>query len=249
MNWITEPQVWMGLLTLTALEVVLGIDNIVFISILAGKLPREQRGSARSLGLMLALVMRILFLLSITWLIRLTQPVVTIGSLALSGKALILIAGGLFLITKATFEIHDKLEGPDDHSSHKKKGQSAKRFAAVVIQIGLLDIVFSIDSVITAVGMVDKLGIMIAAVVISIILMLVFSGKLSEFVDQHPTIKMLALSFLVLIGVNLLAEGLGHHIPRGYTYFAMVFSLGVEMLNMRIRTHHKPVHLHTQSPE
>lgn len=246
-EWVMDPNAWLGLLTLTALEAVLGIDNIVFISILAGKLPREQQPKARFIGLSLALFARIVFLLSITWIMRLTRPLFTVATLPISGKSLILILGGLFLMTKATFEIHEKLEGEEKHGD-KGKGKGKKAFASVVAQIVMIDLVFSIDSVVTAVGMVQYIGVMITAVVISIILMLLFSGAIADFINGHPTIKMLALSFLVLIGVNLLAEGFGQHIPRGYTYFAMAFSLGVEMLNLRLRGHTHPVHLHEQTP-
>lgn len=234
MEWIV------GLLTLTLLEIVLGIDNIIFISILAAKLPVEQRPKARIAGLGLALISRIIFLLSITWIMKLTSPLFTIVAIKFTGKSIILLAGGLFLIAKATHEIHDKLEGEEGRTSR----HTAASFWSVVSQIVLIDIVFSIDSVITAVGMVDKVAIMITAVVISMGFMLAFAGKLADFVEEHPTIKMLALAFLVLIGANLVAEGLGQHIPKGYTYFAMAFSVAVEMLNIRLRKKAKPVHLH-----
>ena len=233
-----------ALLALTALEIVLGIDNIVFISILSGKLPPEQRERARITGLALALVTRILLLLSITWLMGLTKPMLTIPFVdhGLSGKDLILIAGGLFLIYKATHEIHDKLEGSGaglvgdalgaDGTSPKA---GKKRFWAIIAQILVIDLVFSVDSVITAVGMAKDIRVMVAAVIISVIFMLVLSGSIARFVDRHPTVKMLALSFLVLIGCNLIGDGFGQHIPKGYTYFAMAFSVGVEMLNLRLR--------------
>jgi len=233
MDWLSDPNAWIGLLTLTVLEIVLGIDNIIFISILAGKLPEDQRAKARRLGLLGAFVTRILLLLSIAWVVRLTTPLFTVASVGVSGRGLILILGGVFLIGKATHEIHAKVEGGEHGETAK---QAARSLAAVVAQIMVIDIVFSLDSVITAVGMVDQVSIMIAANVIALGIMLVASGPISRFVDRHPTIKMLALSFLVLIGTNLVAEGLGQHIPRGYTYFAMAFSVVVEMLNIRARS-------------
>ena len=239
MEWITEPQAWIAFLTLTALELVLGIDNIIFISILAGKLPPDQRKKARTLGLALAMITRVLLLLSLSWIIRLTAPLFTVLSQEISGRDLILILGGLFLLGKSTFEIHGKLEGEEGHAS-ARVGPS---FTSVIIQILLLDIVFSLDSVITAVGMVDNVAIMIAAVVVAIIFMMAFAGPISGFVERHPTVKMLALSFLLLIGVTLIVEGFDHHIPKGYIYFAMAFSVFVEMLNLRLRKS-KPVKLH-----
>ena len=236
MDWLTDPNAWIGLLTLTVLEIVLGIDNIIFISILAGKLPEEQRAKARRLGLLGAFFSRILLLLSIAWVVRLTTPLFTVAGVGISGRGLILILGGLFLIGKATHEIHDKFEG-DEHAETTK--QAARSLAAVVAQIMVIDIVFSLDSVITAVGMVDQVSIMIAANIIALVIMLMASGPISRFVDRHPTVKMLALSFLVLIGTNLVAEGIGQHIPKGYTYFAMAFSVVVEMLNIRIRSRAK----------
>ena len=235
MDWISDPQIWIGLLTLTALEVVLGIDNIVFISILAGRLPVERRKSARRWGLSLALIMRVLLLLSLSWIMGLTKPLVSIGSIGISGRALILVGGGLFLIAKSTREIHHKLEGGDDTA----EGAIPVSFGAILGQIVLLDMIFSLDSVITAVGMVDEIGVMIAAVIISIAMMMIFAGAIGNFIERHPTVKMLALSFLLLIGVNLIGEGLGFHIPKGYTYFAMGFSLAVEMLNLKLRKSHK----------
>jgi predicted tellurium resistance membrane protein TerC len=232
MEWMSDPNAWIGLLTLTVLEIVLGIDNIIFISILAGKLPRPQQPKARRLGLMGAFVTRVLLLLSIAWIARLTTPLFSLGSIDVSGRGLILLLGGLFLIAKATWEIHGKLEG-EEHSSATKK--AATSMASVIAQIMVIDIVFSLDSVITAVGMVDQVSIMIAANVVALGIMLAAAGPISDFVDRHPTIKMLALSFLVLIGTNLVAEGLGQHIPKGYTYFAMAFSVGVEMLNLKLR--------------
>jgi predicted tellurium resistance membrane protein TerC len=231
MDWITDPQAWIGFATLTLLEIVLGIDNIVFISILADKLPRDQRGRARVIGLGLAMLTRILLLLSITWVIRLTAPLFTVLGEEISGRDLVLLAGGLFLLAKSTHEIHGNLEGEEGEGS----ARAARSFAGVLIQIMLLDIVFSLDSVITAVGMVDEVGVMVSAVIVAVIFMMGFSGPISDFVSRHPTVKMLALSFLILIGVALIAEGLDRHIPRGYIYFAMAFSLGVELLNLRVR--------------
>jgi len=234
MDWLATPEAWIALGTLTALEIVLGIDNIVFISILAGKLPQEQRRKARQLGLSLALVTRIALLFSLTWIIKLTAPLFTVpvfGGEEISGRDLILIGGGLFLLAKSTHEIHQKLEGEEGHAT----ARIAPSFASVIVQILLLDVVFSLDSVITAVGMVDELAIMVTAVVVAIGFMLVFAGAISGFVDRHPTVKMLALAFLILIGVTLIAEGLDHHIPKGYIYFSMAFSVFVEALNLRMR--------------
>lgn len=231
-----------GLLTLTVMEIVLGVDNIIFISILASKLPAEQQGRARTLGLSLALIMRVLLLLSISWIANLTEPFFSVVGFDVSGRDLILLGGGLFLVGKATFEIHEKLEGEEGHAV----GGAMPSFSTVIVQIMLLDIVFSLDSVITAIGMVDEVPIMIAAVVISIGIMLVSAGTISDFVNRHPTVKMLALSFLILIGVNLISEGLHYHIPKGYTYFAMAFAVLVEMLNLRLRSgRSKPVELHS----
>ena len=232
MDWLGDPSAWIGLLTLTLLEIVLGIDNIIFISILASKLPPAQQPKARRLGLMGAFVSRVLLILSIAWVVRLTRPLFTLVSIEFSGRSLILLIGGLFLIGKATYEIHDKLEGEDETTA---AGQVARSMTAVVVQIMLIDIIFSLDSVITAVGMVDQVAIMIAANVVALAIMLLAAGPISDFVDRHPTVKMLALAFLVLIGTNLVAEGLGQHISKGYTYFAMAFSLLVEMLNLRMR--------------
>jgi len=246
-DWLSDPQIWISLLTLTGLEIVLGIDNIIFISILAGKLPPEQQKKARQLGLSLALVTRVLLLLSLTWLMGMTRPLFTLPILdhGLSGRDLILLVGGLFLIGKSVVEVHEKLEGEDGHSTSTKAKVS---FASVIVQILLLDIVFSLDSVITAVGMANKVGVMIAAVVIALGVMLVFAGVISDFVNRHPTLKMLALSFLILIGVTLVGESLGQHIPKGYIYFSMAFAFGVEMLNLKLRAKHaaKPVELHQQ---
>ena len=231
MDWISDPQAWIGFATLTVLEIVLGIDNIVFISILADRLPAAQQSRARLLGLVLAMVTRILLLLSLSWIIGLTAPLFSILGEQISGRDLVLILGGLFLLGKSTHEIHGNLEGGGDQASLR----AAPSFTAVLIQIMLLDIVFSLDSVITAVGMVDEIGVMVAAVVVAIGFMMAFSGAISGFVSRHPTIKMLALSFLILIGVALIAEGLDQHIPKGYIYFAMAFSVGVELLNQRVR--------------
>ncbi len=241
MEWLADPQIWIAFLTLTVLELVLGIDNIVFISILAGKLPPEQQSKARYAGLGLALGMRVILLFSLTWVIGLTAPLFTIFGLEISGRDLVLLIGGLFLLAKSTHEIHGSLEGEEGHKSAK----IYPSFVGVLIQIALLDIVFSLDSVITAVGMVDNLWIMIAAVVVSIVFMMAFAGSIGAFVQKHPTIKMLALSFLILIGVTLIAEGLDRHIPKGYIYFAMAFSVLVEILNLRLRkAKTAPVHLH-----
>ena len=239
MEWLANPEMWIALATLTALEIVLGVDNVVFISILAGKLPSQDRARARTVGLSLALVMRIALLFSLSWIIRLTAPLFTVLGEEISGRDLILIVGGLFLLAKSTHEIHDKLEGEEGHTSAKVSAT----FASVITQILLLDMVFSLDSVITAVGMVDELAVMVAAVVIAIAFMLVFAGRISAFVERHPTVKMLALSFLLLIGMSLVAEGLDRHIPKGYIYFAMAFSIFVEMLNLKIRAAGAPVHL------
>ena len=241
MDWITDPNALVGLLTLTALEVVLGIDNIIFISILSSKLPKDQQPRARKLGLGGAFVTRILLLLSIAWIVRLTKPLFTTLGIEFTGRSLILLVGGLFLIAKATYEIHGKLEGEEAHGS---TGKVLPSLTAVVIQIMIIDIIFSLDSVITAVGMVQQISIMVGANIIALAIMLMAAGPISAFVDRHPTIKMLALSFLVLIGTNLVAEGLGQHIPKGYTYFAMGFSVLVEMLNIRLRKKVAPVQLH-----
>jgi len=241
MDWITDPNALVGLLTLTALEIVLGIDNIIFISILSSKLPKPEQPRARKLGLAGAFVTRILLLLSIAWIVRLTTPLFRLVGIDFTGRSLILLVGGLFLIAKATFEIHGKLEGSDEQAEGRNVASS---LVAVVVQIMLIDIVFSLDSVITAVGMVSEVQIMIAANVVALGIMLVASTPISDFVDRHPTIKMLALSFLVLIGTNLVAEGLGHHIPKGYTYFAMFFSFFVEMLNLKLRARQAAVRLH-----
>lgn len=241
MDWLTEPQAWISLLTLTGLEIVLGIDNIIFISILAGKLPKEQQDKARKLGLSLALITRLLLLASIAWMAKLTTPLFTLIGHGVSGRDLILILGGLFLLVKSTMEIHEKLEGEDGHD---KPVKAVAKFSQVIVQILLLDVVFSLDSVITAVGMAQHLAIMITAVIIAMGVMLLSAASISDFVNRHPTLKILALSFLLLIGVTLVAEGTGLHIPKGYIYFAMAFSFGVEMLNLRLRKRAKPVELH-----
>jgi predicted tellurium resistance membrane protein TerC len=240
MEWIADPQIWIAFATLTVLELVLGIDNIIFISILSGKLPEEQQPRARFIGLGLALGMRVLLLLSLSWIIGLTEPLFSVVGKDISGRDLVLLLGGLFLIAKSTHEIHGSLEGEEGHAS--KKVYSS--FASVIVQITLLDIVFSLDSVITAVGMVNNIWIMIAAVVISIIAMMLFAGPIGGFVQRHPTVKMLALAFLLLIGVTLVAEGFHQHIPKGYIYFAMAFSVLVEVLNIRLRKKAPPVQLH-----
>jgi predicted tellurium resistance membrane protein TerC len=245
MEWLTDPQIWVALATLTFLEIVLGVDNIIFISILSAKLPVEQQPRARRLGLLGALVTRLLLLMSLAWIIRLTEPWFTIAGQEISGRDLILIVGGLFLLGKATYEIHDKLEGEEGHASKK----IAASFMSVIVQIMLLDIVFSLDSVITAVGMVDQLWVMVTAVMIAIGIMLASAETISAFVHRHPTVKMLALSFLLLIGLSLLMEGFDHHIPKGYIYFAMGFSVFVEMINMRLRKVTQPVQLHDRYAE
>lgn len=231
MEWLTDPQSWIALATLTVLEIVLGIDNIIFISILAGKLPPEQQPKARKLGLVLAMVTRVALLFSLSLIMRMSDPIFAIAGNEISGRDLILIIGGLFLLAKSTHEIHEKLEGEEGGASSRV----ATSFASVIVQIMLLDIVFSIDSVITAIGMVSNLTIMILAVVIAVIFMMISSGPISEFVHRHPTVKMLALSFLLLIGVTLIAEGFDQHISKGYIYFAMAFSVFVEMLNLKMK--------------
>ena len=230
MDWIFTPHAWIALFTLTSLEIVLGIDNIVFITILAGKLPPSDQHRARQLGLGAAMLTRILLLLSISWIMGLTQPLFTFLENPLSGRDLILLVGGMFLIWKATREIHEKVEGEEDHESRP----APVSFSSVILQIMLLDIVFSLDSVITAVGMADDIGVMISAVVISVAIMMFAAKSVGDFVQRHPTVKMLALAFLILIGVNLMAEGWHFHIPKGYVYFAMAFAVFVEMLNLRV---------------
>jgi len=239
MNWLASPETWIALLTLTVLEIVLGIDNIIFISILAGKLPAGEQPRARTVGLTLAMVTRILLLLSLTGIMRLTRPLFSPFGHPFSGRDLMLLLGGLFLLWKSTREIHDKLEGEEGRQNVK----AGATFGGVIVQIALLDIVFSLDSVITAVGMVRQVGVMIAAIVLAVLVMLVAAGPISNFVHRHPTLKMLALSFLLLIGVTLIADGLGQHIPKGYVYFAMGFSVFVESLNLRLLRKAAPVHL------
>ncbi len=246
MAWMATAEGWVALLTLTVLEIVLGVDNIVFISILATKLPIEQQARARQLGLFLAMFIRIGLLLSIAWVMGLTTPLVQPFGRALTGRDLILLVGGLFLLAKATQEIHDKLEGIDHPAGRSRQVAS---FAAVIAQILALDLVFSIDSVITAVGMAEHVEVMVAAVVIAVLVMMVSAGPVASMVERHPTLKILALSFLLLIGMSLTAEGLGQHIPKGYVYFAMGFSVFVEMINLRLRRRSEPVHLHQQVPD
>ena len=230
-EFLLSPEIWIAFLTLTALELVLGIDNIIFISILVDKLPKEQQEKARKIGLFLAMFMRIGLLLVLSWIVGLTDPVLTLFGYGISGRDIILIAGGLFLIWKSTGEVHQLLEGEEGSESRKV----ASSFAGVIAQIIVIDLVFSLDSIITAVGMVSQVGVMIAAVVASVGLMMLFARSIGEFVSNHPTIKMLALSFLVVVGVVLIADGFGHHVPKGYIYFAMAFSVGVEMMNIRMR--------------
>ena len=231
MHWLTNPEAWIALATLTALEIVLGVDNIIFISVLVARLPGKQRNRARVIGLALAMITRILLLLTITWVMRLTAPLFTVLSQAFSGRDLILVIGGLFLLWKSTFEIHNSLEGEEQ----AKNTGAVAGFAGVLVQIALLDIVFSLDSVITAVGLADDVSVMVIAIVIAVIVMMFSARAIGDFVDARPTIKMLALSFLVVIGVALIAEGFDIHIPKGYIYFAMAFSISVEMLNLKMR--------------
>jgi len=237
MDWMNGTLI--ALATLTFLEIVLGVDNIIFISILSGKLPPAQQPTARRVGLLLAMGTRILLLFSLAWVVRLTAPLITLWGHEISGRDLILILGGLFLLAKSTHEIHGKLEGEEDHG----RAKAAASFASVLVQIALLDIVFSLDSVITAVGMVDEVWVMITAVIVSVLIMMVAAEPISSFVHRHPTVKMLALSFLLLIGMSLVLEGFDHHIPKGYIYFAMGFSVFVEMVNLRLRKTTEPVHL------
>lgn len=243
MEWLSDPQLWISLLTLAALEIVLGIDNLVFLTILSDRLPEPQRPLARKLGLAFALITRLALLASLSWIVGLVDPVFTVWGHAVSWRDIILIGGGLFLLTKATHEIHGSLEGEEEDGHGGAVKAAAAGFAATIIQIGILDIVFSLDSVITAVGMVDQLEVMAAAVIIAVIVMLVAAGPLSAFVSAHPTVKMLALSFLLLVGMALIADGLGFHIPKGYLYFAMGFSVLVEALNLIARKRRKPVKL------
>ena len=235
MELLTSPEAWIAFLTLTLLELVLGIDNIIFISILTNKLPKDQQELARRAGLFMAMFMRLGLLLVLAWIVGLVEPLFSVMTLEISGRDLILIGGGLFLVWKSTTEIHGSLEGEEGHASSAVKAT----FAAVILQIMIIDLVFSLDSIITAVGMVDDVRVMMAAVVASVALMMVFAGPIGRFVSDHPTIKMLALSFLVVVGVLLIAEGFDHHVPKGYVYFAMAFSLGVELLNIRMRRRSK----------
>jgi predicted tellurium resistance membrane protein TerC len=239
MTLLAEPETWIALATLTFLEIVLGVDNIIFISILAGKLPEDRQAAARRFGLLLAMGTRILLLFSLAWIVRLTAPLITVFGHELSGRDLILAGGGLFLLAKSTHEIHGRLEGEEGAASSGARAS----FASVLIQIMLLDIVFSLDSVITAVGMVDTLFVMVTAVIIAVLIMMASATPISDFVHKHPTVKILALSFLLLIGLSLLLEGFDHHIPKGYIYFAMGFSVFVEMINLRIRRTMEPVQL------
>ena len=240
MEWLSDPHAWAALATLTALEIVLGIDNIIFISILVGRLPARQHQKARLLGLTLAMGTRLLLLASLAWVMGLTTPLFAALGREISGRDLILLGGGLFLLVKATSEIHTSLEG----AAETRKHQAVASFAGVLIQIAIIDIVFSLDSVITAVGLAQQLSVMAIAIVAAVIVMMFAARSISEFVDNHPTIKMLALSFLILIGMALIAEGIGFHIPKGYIYFAMAFSVTVEMLNLRLRRRAVPVALH-----
>lgn len=245
MDWIGNPEIWVALLTLTALEIVLGVDNIIFISVLAGKLPKARQGRARTIGLLGAMLMRIGLLFSLSWLARLTAPFFSVAGLDISGRDLILLLGGVFLIAKSTWEIHENLEG----SVHGAREKVVTSFSGLIVQIMLLDIVFSLDSVITAIGMARQIGVMVAAVVIAVAVMMVAAKPIAEFVDRHPTVKMLALSFLLLIGFSLVVEGLHQHIPKGYIYFAMGFSVMVEMINLRVRKISEPVHLQRRMQE
>ncbi len=248
MEWLADPNAWLALATLTALEIVLGVDNIIFISILCGRLPEHQRAKARNIGLMFAMLTRIGLLFTLSWLMTLTAPLFGIMGKEISGRDLILLGGGLFLLWKSVHEIHNSLEGVDDGMGNTVTAATTT-FGAVIAQIAVIDIVFSLDSVITAVGMVDELSIMVVAIVIAVGVMLFAAGPIGKFVDTHPTIKMLALSFLTLVGVALIAEGWGLHIPKGYIYFAMAFSVAVEMLNLRMRAKRKPVELHKHLPK
>ncbi|MFI6604289.1 TerC family protein [Nonomuraea sp. NPDC050536] len=234
LDWVADPQIWIGFFTLVALEIVLGIDNIIFISILAGKLPESQRDKARIMGLGAALISRLLLLLALSWVVKLTAPLFEVFGQEISGRDLILLLGGLFLLAKSVTEIGHSMELKEQDG----KARAVTSFTSVILQIMVLDVVFSLDSVITAVGMVDKLGVMVAAVIVAVVVMLFASGPIARFVDRHPSIKMLALAFLVLIGVVLIAEGLGQHVSKGYIYFAMAFSLVVELLNIRMRSRH-----------
>jgi len=239
MNWLTDPEIWAALITLAALEIVLGIDNIIFITIMANKLPEHQRARARTLGLAGACITRILLLLSLAWLARLTAPLFTVLAQEISGRDLVLILGGAFLIAKATFELHEQVEG-DHETAEAAMGKALASFVSVIIQIMIIDIVFSLDSVITAVGMTQNIPVMVAAIMIAVGVMMFFAGPVGRFVERHPTIKVLALSFLILIGMALVGEGFDAHVPKAAVYFAMAFSLAIEMLNMRMRKRRVP---------
>lgn len=241
MEWLADPQAWIALVTLTLLEIVLGIDNIIFISILTGKLPKHQQPRARTLGLAFAMITRILLLYSLVWLTRLTAPLFTVLAMEISIRDLVLIIGGAFLLAKSTLELHSSLEGPEEHTD---KAKAAQVFAMVIVQIAIIDIVFSLDSVITAVGMAQHIEVMALAIIIAVFFMMGFAGTVSRFVDTHPTLKVLALSFLLIVGMALIADGLDYHIPKGYIYFAMAFSIFVETLNIRMRKRTIPVQLH-----
>lgn len=240
MEFLTDPHIWLAFITLTAMEIVLGIDNIIFLAILVGRLPKSQQKKARYIGLSLAMITRILLLLSLTWLMKLTAPLFAVLGNEISGRDVVLIVGGLFLLFKSTMEIHTALEGTE----HEAKTGGAASFLGVVTQIAIIDIIFSLDSVITAVGLAQHVEVMVAAIVIAVLVMMLSAGAISDFIDRHPTIKMLALSFLILIGVALIADGLALHIPKGYIYFAMAFSVMVEMLNLRLRKKREPLQLH-----
>ena len=246
MEWLLDPQAWIALATLTALEIVLGVDNIIFISILVGRLPARERQRARLVGLALAMLTRILLLLTLAWIMGLTRPLFTVLEAEVSGRDIILVSGGLFLLWKSVHEIHNSLEGEGEH----ERGAVRASFAAIIAQIAVIDIVFSLDSVITAVGMVDEVAVMITAIVLAVLVMMFASRPIGDFVDRHPTIKMLALSFLILVGFALIAEGFNVHVPKGYIYFAMAFSVGVEMLNLRVRARReRPLRLRKGGPK
>jgi len=245
MEWLTDPQMWIALATLTALEIVLGVDNIIFISILVSRLPQHQRNRARLIGLGLAMGTRILLLLSLAWIMTLTDPLFAVWGKEIAGRDIILIGGGLFLLWKSVHEIHASLEGVEEGP----RAALQAGFGAVLIQIAVIDIVFSLDSVITAVGMVDEVPVMVAAIVIAVLVMMFAAKPIGDFVDRHPTIKMLALSFLIMVGTALVAEGFDFHVPKGYIYFAMAFSVAVEMLNLRLRRRLEPVRLHKAMSE
>ena len=246
MEWLTDPQIWIALATLTALEIVLGVDNIIFISILVGRLPEHQRNRARLIGLGLAMGTRILLLLSLAWIMTLTDPLFALWGKEIAGRDIILIGGGLFLLWKSVHEIHASLEGVEEEGP---RAALQAGFGAVLIQIAIIDIVFSLDSVITAVGMVDEVPVMVAAIVIAVLVMMFAAKPIGDFVDRHPTIKMLALSFLIMVGMALVAEGFDFHVPKGYIYFAMAFSVAVETLNLRMRRRLEPVRLHKAMSE